>query len=80
MGPLGRPFWTLWWASAASNLADGVFKIVAPLIAITLTRDPVLIAGLTVAASLPWLIFALPAGALVDRLDRRTGDAGRQPG
>ena len=71
IGPLGRPFWTLWAASAASNLADGVFKVVVPLIAVTLTRDPVMVAGVAVAASLPWLLFALPAGALVDRMDRR---------
>ena len=30
-----------------------------------------MIAGLTFALTLPWLLFALPAGALVDRLDRR---------
>jgi len=70
-GTLGRTFWTLWGASTMSNLADGVFKVVVPLIAVTLTRDPVLIAGLTVSASLPWLLFALPAGAIIDRADRR---------
>jgi MFS family permease len=30
-----------------------------------------LVAGLTVAQQLPWLLFALPAGVLVDRLERR---------
>jgi MFS family permease len=35
------------------------------------TRDPVLVAGLTTFAFLPWLLFALPSGALVDRVDRR---------
>ena len=37
------------------------------------TRDPVTIAGLTSFQGyfLPWLLFALPSGALIDRTDRR---------
>jgi len=35
------------------------------------TRDPVLVAGVAAAQQLPWLLFSLPGGALVDRLDRR---------
>ena len=69
--PLGRAFWQLWGSSALSNLADGAFKVGLPLIAIRFTREPGLIAGLTVAITLPWLLFSLQAGALADRLDRR---------
>ncbi|TFD45810.1 MFS transporter [Cryobacterium frigoriphilum] len=69
--PLGSPYWKLWASSGFSNLADGVFTIVLPLVAIQLTQSPTLIAGLVVAARLPWLVFALTAGALADRLDRR---------
>ncbi|MPY12227.1 MFS transporter [Arthrobacter bussei] len=69
--PLGASYWKLWASSGLSNLADGVFKIALPLLAIQLTQSPVLIAGLSVAATLPWLLFALIAGALADRLDRR---------
>lgn len=69
--PLGASYWKLWASSGLSNLADGVFKIALPLLAIELTQSPVLIAGLSVAATLPWLLFALIAGALADRLDRR---------
>ena len=69
--PLGSAFWRLYAASAASNLADGVNRVALPLLAATLTRDPVLIAGLTSLAFLPWLLFALPAGAVVDRVDRK---------
>ena len=68
---LGASFWKLWTSSGLSNLADGVFKIALPLMALQLTQSPTLIAGLTVAATLPWLLFALTAGALADRLDRR---------
>ena len=69
--PLGASYWKLWTSSGLSNLADGVFKIALPLLAIQFTQSPTLVAGLTVAATLPWLLFALTAGALADRLDRR---------
>lgn len=54
-----------------SNLADGTFKVSLPLIAVQFTRSPTLIAGLAFALTVPWLLFALPAGALTDRFDRR---------
>ncbi|MFF5989765.1 MFS transporter [Prauserella flavalba] len=59
-------------SSAFSNLGDGIGKVAFPLLAATVTRDPVLIAGLSAAQFLPWLLFALVAGALLDRVDRRT--------
>lgn len=42
-----------------------------PLVAADLTRDATTVAGVTIAMRLPWLLFALVAGALVDRWDRR---------
>lgn len=76
MGPsgkesLGRPFWTLLTASGLSNLADGVFKVALPLVAIHFTRSPALVAGLELVRTAPWLLGALQVGALTDRLDRR---------
>jgi len=68
---LGPDYRRLWSASALSNLADGVFQVALPLLALRLTRSPGGIAGLSLVARLPWLLFALPAGALADRLDRR---------
>jgi MFS family permease len=70
-GRLGLSFWQLWSASSLSNLADGLVKVALPLIAVTLTDSPGLVAGVTLAVTLPWLLFALPAGALADRVDRR---------
>ena len=64
-------YWKLWLASAGSNLSDGIFWVALPLLAIRLTDSPALIAGVTIASRLPWLLFALVAGALADRLDRR---------
>lgn len=70
-GGLGANYWKLWASSAISNLADGIFFICLPLLAIRLTDSPILIAGLAFAMRLPWLFFVLIAGALADRLDRR---------
>lgn len=69
---LGRRFWLLLGASGLSNLADGVFKVALPLVAVTFTRSPLLVAGLEVMRGTPWLLFALPAGAYTDRWNRRT--------
>lgn len=69
--PLGKDFAKLWTAAAFSNLADGLGRIAVPLIATTLTRDPLAIAALGALAFLPWLVFGLPAGMIVDRFDRR---------
>ncbi|WP_367135699.1 MFS transporter [Saccharothrix sp. HUAS TT1] len=71
MASPGTGFWRLWTSTGLSNLADGTFKVALPLVAIQTTREPTLIAGLVFAVTLPWLVFALPAGALTDRLDRR---------
>ncbi|HVM30823.1 MAG TPA: MFS transporter [Candidatus Limnocylindrales bacterium] len=70
---LGLPinYWRLWGASAISNLADGIFFIVLPLLAARLTDSPLLVAGVAIAGRLPWLFFVLIAGALADRLERR---------
>jgi MFS family permease len=67
---LGANFHKALVASGFANLADGVLWVALPLLAVQLTRSPVLIAGVTVAARLPWLL-APVAGALADRMDRR---------
>ena len=71
MKGLGARFWRLYASSATSNLADGIGRTALPLLAASYTRDPVLVAGLTTFTFLPWLLFALVSGALVDRMDRR---------
>jgi MFS family permease len=58
-------------ATASSDLADGIGRTALPLAAAAYTRDPVTIAGLTSFTFLPWLLLALPSGALIDRVDRR---------
>lgn len=69
--PLSRDFGKLWTAAAFSNLADGLGRTAVPLIATTLTRDPLAISVIAALAFVPWLVFGLPAGMIVDRFDRR---------
>ncbi|MEU8435250.1 MFS transporter [Streptomyces sp. NPDC029216] len=69
--PSRRSFQKLWAATATSNLSDGVSLAAAPLLAATVTHDPALIAGITVAQRAPWLVLAFISGALADRLDRK---------
>ena len=68
---MSKAFNRLWSASLVSNLSDGVLLAAAPLLAITLTDNTVLISLLGAMIMLPWLLFAIPIGTLVDRLDRR---------
>ena len=69
---LSRDYWRLWWANAISSTGDGAFVAALPLLAVTITRDPRLVSVVTAAMFLPWMLFSLPAGAVVDRYDRAT--------
>jgi MFS family permease len=68
---MGSAFNRLWAASIVSNFADGILIAAAPLLAISLTDSTVLISAIGAMVMLPWLLFAIPIGALVDRVDRR---------
>jgi MFS family permease len=68
---LGSAFNRLWLAFSAAKLGDGLMGAAAPLLAISLTKDPVLVAMSGAMYLLPWLFFAIAIGTLVDRLDRR---------
>ena len=67
----GAPFWRLFAGNGISSVGDGLVLVAFPLLALTLTTSPVLIAGVAVAGRLPALLLSIPAGALVDRVDRR---------
>jgi MFS family permease len=68
---LGRSFTLLWTASGVSALGDGVTAVAAPLLVASMTTSPLVVSGAVFAFSLPWLLFSLLSGGLVDRLDRR---------
>ena len=68
---MGPAFNRIWASSIVSNLSDGVMLAAVPLLAISLTDSPVLIAAIGAMVMLPWLLFAIPIGVMVDRVDRR---------
>ena len=68
---MGPAFNRMWASSIVSNLSDGILIAAAPLLAISLTDSTVLISAIGAMVMLPWLLFAIPIGVLVDRIDRR---------
>jgi Na+/melibiose symporter-like transporter len=58
-------------AWSTSMVGDGVRVAALPLFAAVSTRDPLAVSAVAVAEVLPWLLIALPAGALVDRWEPR---------
>lgn len=68
---LGRRFGLVWSASTISALGDGVTGVAAPLLVASKTDSPLLVSGAVFATMLPWLLFSLISGGLVDRMDRR---------
>lgn len=67
--PLPATFRRLTASWAASLTGDGLRLIALPLLAVSIDRSPTAVAAVAVATTLPWLLVAVPAGALVDRLD-----------
>ncbi|MEJ2020117.1 MAG: MFS transporter [Maritimibacter sp.] len=66
-----RNYRLLFSAGALTNLGDGVIVLAMPWLATTLTQNPVAIGAVAAATRLPWLFFAIPAGVIVDRADKR---------
>jgi len=64
-------FFPLLSGTALAGLVDGVLTASVPLLALTVTDDPALIAGLGTAQLLPYLLFGLFAGTAADRLGKR---------
>jgi MFS family permease len=64
-------YWRQFVATSISNVGDGMEHAAAPLLALSLTSDPRLIAGVSFATGLPWLVLTLPAGVYIDRFNRK---------
>src|SRR3954466_603089 len=54
---------------------EGLLLTALPLLAVTITTDPRQVALVNVVGQLPWLLFSLVAGGLIDRLPRAGGPA-----
>lgn len=68
---LSRDYWLLWTASGLSNLGDGIRLGALPLLTASITREPLAVTLVTAITFLPWVVFGLVGGAIVDRHDRR---------
>ncbi|MGW1891836.1 MFS transporter [Streptomyces sp. NPDC002004] len=64
-------FGRLWTAAVLSRFGDALRTAALPLLAASLTDDPLLIASVTACGYLPWIVFGLLGGALADRVDQR---------
>ncbi|MER6285030.1 MFS transporter [Streptomyces sviceus] len=66
-----RDFLLLWSGASLSFLATRVTSVAYPLIVLWHTGSPLAMSVVSTAALLPLLLVQLPAGAVVDRWDRR---------
>jgi predicted MFS family arabinose efflux permease len=67
-----RNFRLLWVGESISAIGNAMAVVGVPLLAVeSLHASTFVVAALTAAAYLPWLVIGLPAGVWVDRLPRR---------
>jgi MFS family permease len=64
-------FLRLWLGQVASNLGNGVSLIATPLLVLALTDSPAQAGIVAAARTAPYIFLGLPAGALIDRWNRR---------
>ncbi|MFI2639534.1 MFS transporter [Streptomyces sp. NPDC018610] len=67
----GGAFGRLWSAAVLSSFGDALRTAALPLLAVSLTDEPLLIVSVTACGYLPWLLFGLLGGAVADRVDQR---------
>ena len=70
--PFGHPaFSVLWLATLVSNIGTWMHDVGAGWLMTELSPSPLVVAAVQAATTLPVFLFALPAGALADIVDRR---------
>jgi MFS family permease len=70
--PFRHPtFAYLWVATVIANIGTWMFNVASAWLMTNLNPDPFIVSLVQVASSLPMFLFALPAGALADVVDRR---------
>lgn len=76
-----RDFMLLWSGQTVSTTGSAVSQIAFPLLILALTRSPAQAGFAGALRAIPYLVFSLPVGALIDRWDRKRVmvlcDAGR---
>ncbi len=66
-----RDYMLLWSGQIVSNVGTQVSQLAFPLLILAITRSPALAGFAGALRALPYIIFSLPAGALIDRWDRK---------
>jgi MFS family permease len=66
-----RDYMLLWGGQAISSLGSSASGVVFPLLVLEITRSPAIAGIMGALFSIPYLIFSLPVGALIDRWDRK---------
>lgn len=66
-----RTFAVLWGATVVSNIGTWMNDVAAGWLMTTLASSPLVVALVQTATTLPVFLFAMPAGALADIVDRR---------
>jgi MFS family permease len=66
-----KTFTVVWIATLASNIGSWMYSAASGWLMVSLKPDPIMVSMVQVATSLPMFLFALPAGALADIIDRR---------
>jgi MFS family permease len=64
-------FLLLWSGQTVSMLGTSISALALPLLMLALTHSPALTGFFFATRQIPYLLFSLPAGALVDRWDRK---------
>ncbi|HKA81253.1 MAG TPA: MFS transporter [Xanthobacteraceae bacterium] len=64
-------FTVLWTATVVANIGSWMYSAAAGWLMTSLNPDPLVVSMVQVATTLPVFLFALPAGALADIVDRR---------
>ena len=66
-----RDFRLVWAAQTLSSFGNGISQLAYPLLMLALTGSATAAGALAAVRAVPYLVPGLPAGALVDRWDRR---------
>jgi len=68
---LNRDYMLLWSGQVVSNVGTQVSTLAFPLLILAVTGSPAQAGFVGALRALPYVIFSLPAGALIDRWDRK---------
>src|ERR1700746_1494139 len=68
---LHSTFTVVWTATVVANIGTWMYNAASGWLMTSLNPDPLTVSLVPVASSLPMFLFALPAGALADIVDKR---------